>query len=111
SSPPSPKFGAGRRHTAAGSSEPVNSPGSHSADNESRPASAVATDILGRPPRGRSEGRTPLGFAGNPPPRHTEDCGMVSQADTHLREFLGFPTTHLTVFYKRQRSSISAHSY
>src|SRR5207245_1311578 len=82
---PSPSFDADTRDTAAIPSSPANSLGTHSADSESHPASAVQTDTLGRPPHSGIEHRTPSSSEDSLPSPHTRDWGLVSQADTHLR--------------------------
>jgi hypothetical protein len=50
-------------------------------------ASAVQTDTLGRPLRSGSGHRIPSSSEDSLPSPHTRDWGLVSQADTHLRQF------------------------
>src|SRR3974377_447246 len=83
--PPSPKYDVDKHPPAAGPSLLANFPGTHSADNGTRPPTATATDTRGTPPLWRSAGRIPSGLADNLPPPYTRDCALVSQADSHLK--------------------------
>src|SRR5215831_20500413 len=82
-----PRLDADMHRTATASSLPVCSLGTHSADTESHPASAVATDTLGNPLHFESERRIPSHFEDNRPSSHTRYCGLVSQADIHHGHF------------------------
>src|ERR1039458_2504403 len=86
----SPKFDVDTHDTAAIPFSPATSLDTHSEDSETHPASAVATDTLGRPPHSGIEHRTPSSSEEDSLPfPHTRHWGLVSQADTHLPRKLG----------------------
>src|SRR5206468_12702439 len=80
----SPRSDVDNRDTATVPSLPANSLGTHSADSESHPATAVASDTLGRPPHSCSGYRTPSSSADSLPFPNTMYSSMVSQGDTQL---------------------------